>query len=98
MNLRSNHLTQATGLQRKILLIIVNEQDSIVCALTGSGKTASYVIPISSFMINNHSFWIVVLTKKPQVLVIVPTRDLVKQVYDEVVKFSIHALIKSGLL
>lgn len=66
---------EPTEVQEQILPYAIHGRDLIVKAETGSGKTAAFVIPICER--------IVLEQKKPQVLVLAPTRELAVQIQEE---------------
>lgn len=65
------------------------------CAQTGSGKTAAFLLPIISQMLNNglegSSFSEI---QEPACLVVGPTRELVLQIRDEARKFSFDTMLR----
>lgn len=66
---------QPTKVQEQLFPVILNNEDAIVKSQTGSGKTAAFAVPIL-----NQLQWDI---RTPQVLVLVPTRELALQVKDE---------------
>jgi ATP-dependent RNA helicase RhlE len=76
--------TQPYPIQREAIPAILAKKDVLGIAKTGSGKTASYVLPIL------HNLQKSVLTKdrNVNVLVLVPTRELAEQVKNVFVNFS----------
>ncbi len=83
---------QFTPIQEKVIPVLLENKDCIIQSKTGSGKTAAYVIPILE--------QIRIDEKKPQVLVLVPTRELacqVRDVFNEIGAYlSIHTLAVYG--
>lgn len=82
--IESNGFNKAYSIQEKIIPLIIQQKDIIGIAKTGSGKTASYVLPIISTFIHKND-------KKDRfisVLVIVPTRELAIQVSDVFISFK----------
>ncbi|MDY2957479.1 DEAD/DEAH box helicase [Floccifex sp.] len=72
-------IKQFLPIQEKVVPILREKKDCIVQAKTGSGKTLSYVLPILESLTVNQ--------KQAQCLVLVPTRELakqVKEVFDQV--------------
>lgn len=69
-----------TEIQDQAIPKILTGSDIIASAQTGTGKTGAFMLPILH-LIN-------VTPYKPQVLVLVPTRELALQVSDETKKFS----------
>ena len=76
--LEKARLTEPTPIQKKAIPAILEGKDLLGIAKTGSGKTASYVLPIlenlSSLPLSSH--------REPSVLVLVPTRELANQVHE----------------
>lgn len=69
--------TEPTPIQEQAFPIIMSGRDVIGVAQTGTGKTVAYMLPIlRSLPFSND--------KKPRVLVLVPTRELVFQVVDHI--------------
>jgi len=65
---------EPTPVQEAIIPEILARKDALGIAKTGSGKTASYVLPIlAKATLSEH--------REPQVLVLVPTRELADQVH-----------------
>ncbi|MBC2148892.1 DEAD/DEAH box helicase [Listeria booriae] len=63
---------EATEVQREVVPLVLQERDVVVKAQTGSGKTASFAIPICELVEWGEN--------KPQALVLEPTRELAAQV------------------
>jgi len=74
-------LKQPTTIQRKIFSVIMSGRDVVGIAQTGTGKTFAYLLPCLRM-------WTFSKEKLPQVLIVVPTRELVVQVADEVKKLT----------
>ncbi|MDF9867244.1 ATP-dependent RNA helicase DeaD [Bacilli bacterium PM5-3] len=72
--------SEATEIQAKVIPFIYDKQDVIGHAKTGTGKTAAFTIPILEAL--NYK------NKNIQCLVLVPTRELAKQVNDEINKLG----------
>lgn len=70
-----------TPIQEKAFPIIMSGADVVGIAQTGTGKTFAYLLPILRQLKFSDS-------KHPRVLIIVPTRELVKQVVDEIGKLT----------
>lgn len=71
----------STPIQEKTIPVILNGEDIIACAQTGTGKTAAYLLPI----LNN-------IAKNPQEkinsLILAPTRELAIQIDQQVMGFG----------
>lgn len=81
--------TEPTPVQAGVIPKALEDEDIIAQAQTGTGKTASFVIPILEQLTSTRGL------KGPQALVLVPTRELAVQVRDEVVKLSAGRRIHS---
>jgi len=71
-----------TPIQAGLIPLALKEIDVVGQARTGTGKTASFAIPILEKLQLNHDI------RHPQALIMVPTRELAVQVKEEVVKLS----------
>ena len=78
---RANY-EQPTPVQAGVIPAALDGTDVIGQARTGTGKTASFVIPILEDLLPRRE------AANPQALILVPTRELAVQVRDEVVKLS----------
>ncbi|MFV0380455.1 MAG: DEAD/DEAH box helicase [Anaerorhabdus sp.] len=72
---------EATYIQSECIPLILQDKDVIGQSQTGTGKTAAFAIPIIE-KIN------VEIKKKPQVIILTPTRELALQITEEIRKFS----------
>ena len=75
-----------TEVQKCTIPKIIAKEDVIVKSQTGSGKTASFAIPICEVL-----DW---QDNKPQALVLVPTRELALQVKDEIFNIGRQKRVK----
>jgi ATP-dependent RNA helicase DeaD len=78
---------EPTEVQGKVIPLALNNQDLVVKSQTGSGKTASFAIPICE-MIDWEE-------KKPQALVLTPTRELAVQVREDITNIGRFKRIKA---
>lgn len=79
--LEENGYTTPTIIQQKALSPIMSGKDVLGIAQTGTGKTFAYLLPILQMWKYNDK-------KTPQIMIIVPTRELVVQVVEEVKKLT----------
>lgn len=77
-----------TPIQEQAIPVVLEGRDLLGIAKTGSGKTASFALPILSRLLN---FPLGEKSRHPKVLVVVPTRELAVQVF-EVFKELSHNL------
>ncbi|KAI9102622.1 ATP-dependent RNA helicase Sum3 [Phlyctochytrium arcticum] len=96
-----------TPIQAEAIPILCSGRDLMATAQTGSGKTASYIIPMLNNMLKlgkdkirkaaeGESFF----KKKiePAMVVILPTRELAAQTFDECRKFAYKTWIRPGVI
>lgn len=76
--------SQPTPIQEQAIPKILEGCDVIACAQTGTGKTAAFMLP-TLHLLSQPDFR---APDGPQVLVLVPTRELAMQVAEEAKKFS----------
>lgn len=81
-NIQKMKYDEMTKTQEKVIPEIMQGKDVLTKAQTGSGKTASYLIPIINNIIAKPR------TRTIKAVILVPTRDLVNQVYDTFVNLS----------
>src|SRR3954471_121123 len=81
-NLRQTGYHQLTNIQLKVIPLVLEGRDIIAQSQTGTGKTAAFLIPILEK---------ITVISKPQVLILVPTRELALQVSEEACKLSPHS-------
>lgn len=82
--LENQNFTIPTPIQQTAIPAILNKKDVLGIAKTGSGKTASYVLPL----LMNLQLTPAVKNRHADVLVLVPTRELAEQVKDVFHTFS----------
>jgi ATP-dependent RNA helicase RhlE len=82
--LADQNYVQPYPIQKEVIPAILNRKDVLGIAPTGSGKTASYVLPILS----NLNGQAVKKNRHARVLVLVPTRELAVQVRDVFIQFG----------
>jgi len=80
-NLLAIGYKKLTDIQEKVIPLILTGKDIIGQSQTGTGKTASFIIPTIEKL---------TVASRPQVLVLVPTRELALQVSEETKKLSQH--------
>ena len=76
-----------TEIQTKSFAPIGSGKDVVGIAQTGTGKTFAYMLPLISGLKFSKQI-------DPRILVLVPTRELVLQVVDEIKKFGKYSSIR----
>jgi ATP-dependent RNA helicase RhlE len=87
-NIISKGYPEPTPIQDKAIQPILDGQDVIGIANTGTGKTAAFLIPIINKILNN---------RREKVLILTPTRELAAQIQAEFYAFSAGLKILSVL-
>lgn len=82
--LKESNFTQPTAIQEKVIPLVLEKKDLIVLSQTGSGKSASFVLPILEQLNASSKAG----KAKIKVIVLTPTRELTLQVSEDFVKFS----------
>jgi len=77
-----------TPIQEKAFPVILSGRDMMGIAQTGTGKTFAYLLPILKQ-------WKFQKTDSPRVLILVPTRELVVQVVEEVKKLTTYMSVRT---
>ena len=80
--------TTPTPIQIKSMPVILSGRDMMGIAQTGTGKTFAYLLPILKH-------WKFQNTHTPRVLILVPTRELVVQVAEEVIKLTQYMSVRT---
>lgn len=78
----------ATPIQELAIPVILNNQDLIACAQTGTGKTAAFILPILNKLVGKEDSSI-------NTLIIVPTRELAIQIEQEIQGLSYFVSVGS---
>ncbi|HNT49471.1 MAG TPA: DEAD/DEAH box helicase [Cyclobacteriaceae bacterium] len=73
--------SKATPIQEQAIPVILNKQDLIACAQTGTGKTAAYVLPILNNIVSKENSTL-------NTVIIAPTRELAQQIDQQIEGFS----------
>ncbi|MFI3329825.1 MAG: DEAD/DEAH box helicase [bacterium] len=83
-----NYIT-LTEVQEQSMPIIFEENDILVKAKTGSGKTASFMLPIINNILKEKERFVI------RGLIIVPTRELAMQIHDATLSYCKYTNIRS---
>jgi ATP-dependent RNA helicase DeaD len=80
--------TYATEVQANVIPVALQKKDIVVKSQTGSGKTASFGIPLCELV-----DW---TENKPQALILTPTRELAAQVKEDITNIGRYKRIKAA--
>ena len=83
------NISKPTTIQEKAFPVIMSGRDMVGIAQTGTGKTIAYLLPC----LRN---WKFTKEKYPQIFIVVPTRELVVQVVEQVEQLTTYMNIRVG--
>lgn len=84
------HFDTCTPIQEKTIPIILEGKDIIACAQTGTGKTAAYILPLLTNLVNdNHD------SNKLNAIIMAPTRELAQQIDQQIEGFGYYVPFSS---
>ena len=81
--------TEATPIQRDSIPPALEGRDVLACAMTGSGKTAAFVLPMLQSMADTQG-------RRTRVLILTPTRELASQIHEHIEILARHTPLKSA--
>ena len=85
--------TQPTPIQEQAIPYVLMGRDVLGCAQTGTGKTASFVLPMLDILDSSRA-----RARMPRVLIIEPTRELATQVDEAFIQYGKYHSFESALL
>jgi ATP-dependent RNA helicase RhlE len=85
------HYSQPTAIQEQAIPVILAGKDLIAAAQTGTGKTASFVLPILQGLDTDRKL----RGKRVRALILVPTRELAMQVHKSVAAYGQYLALSS---
>jgi superfamily II DNA/RNA helicase len=83
--------TNPTAIQEKAIPAVLAGRDILAASQTGTGKTASFVLPILEKLIGERKR----RAKRVRVLILVPTRELALQVEDNISQYGKYLSLRS---
>lgn len=86
--------SELTAIQAKSIPIILGGKDVLASAQTGTGKTASFVLPILQRLSQEP----LAKTHHIKVLIITPTRELAIQIQENIIEYSRHLQVRSTVV
>ncbi|XP_033150896.1 ATP-dependent RNA helicase vasa [Drosophila busckii] len=84
-----------TPIQKVAIPVIADGRDLMACAQTGSGKTAAFLLPILSNLLDKSQDLEI---GKPQAVIVSPTRELAIQIFNEARKFAHSSYLKISIV
>jgi ATP-dependent RNA helicase RhlE len=81
--------SEATPIQKNAMPPALEGRDVLACAMTGSGKTAAFVLPILQHMAGSPC-------GRTRALILTPTRELASQIHEHIEALARHTPVKSA--
>ncbi|MCR9256194.1 MAG: DEAD/DEAH box helicase [Alphaproteobacteria bacterium] len=85
--------TEPTPIQEQAIPVVLMNRDVLGCAQTGTGKTASFTLPMIDILSAGRA-----KARMPRSLILEPTRELASQVADNFVKYGKYTKLSQALL
>lgn len=85
---------EASPIQAQAIPAILKGRDVIASAQTGTGKTASFVLPILQNIHDKPR----ARHNRAKVLILTPTRELAAQVHDSIIQYGRHLKLRSSVV
>ncbi len=83
------HFEECTPIQEQSIDLILDGNDLIACAQTGTGKTAAYLLPIIDLLAETEA------DSKVKCVIMVPTHELARQIDQQMEGFSYYIPVSS---
>lgn len=85
---------EPSAIQLKAIPAILNGNDVLASAQTGTGKTASFVLPVLQKLQDKPR----AKHNQTRVLIVTPTRELAAQVHESIVQYGRHLSLRSAVV
>ena len=93
--LHEHSVKDPTPVQRAVIPRALRQENLLLAAATGSGKTLGYMLPIVQSLVTQEQTGYVRASMRPRAVILVPTRELARQVLQEVKSISHHCKVAS---
>lgn len=91
--LEENGFAEPTPVQQQAIPVILSGHDLRATAQTGSGKTAAFLLPVLHQLLEENN-----VGSATRVLVLVPTRELARQISEEVERFARYTFVQAAMI
>src|ERR1043166_3562731 len=81
--------TRPTPIQAEAIPAALEGRDLLACAMTGSGKTAAFLLPILHHLISKSR-------RTTRALILTPTRELAAQILEDLNQIAVHTPITAA--
>ena len=87
--------TEATPIQQQAIPLVLNGDDVLACAQTGTGKTAGFMLPLLQRL---RELPFDKQRRRPRALILTPTRELAAQIGQSAQDYGRHMASKSAVI
>ena len=94
--LKDQNYREPTEIQAKSIPLVLNGDDVLGSAQTGTGKTAAFAIPIIQHLVNGHQNY--QKNRKISSLIVTPTRELAIQIEENFKAYSKYTKLKTTVI
>ena len=94
--LKDQNYREPTEIQAKSIPLVLNGDDILGSAQTGTGKTAAFAIPIIQHLVNGHQNY--QKNRKISSLIVTPTRELAIQIEENFKAYSKYTKLKTTVI
>jgi len=93
--LGAQKITEPTPVQKSVIPRLLNNENLVMAASTGSGKTLAYMLPAVQALSVQEQMGYKRRPKRPRCLILVPTRELARQVLQNVKQIGHYSKVSS---
>jgi len=98
-NIKRSGYQFPTPVQKGSIPVVLARRDLIASAITGSGKTAAFLVPVVNILLEKGcQGGSPDPVQHPEVVIIAPTRELAIQIYNEARKFANDSVLKTVII
>jgi len=91
--IKDSAYVEPTPIQKKAIPYVLMGRDMLACAQTGTGKTASFVLPMIDILAQSQA-----KARMPRAIILEPTRELASQVSESFERYGKHHRLLKALL
>lgn len=92
--LKAEGYTQPTPIQSRTIPILLEGNDLLACAQTGTGKTAAFALPIIQHLSKNE----IKSQRKIKALIVTPTRELAIQIGESFESYGVNTKLRQTVI
>jgi superfamily II DNA/RNA helicase len=96
--LAAQKILEPTGVQKAVIPRLLRKDNIVMAASTGSGKTLAFALPVIQSLQNEELQGYQRMAKRPRCLILVPTRELARQVLDAIKSVGHFSKVSSAAI